>query len=175
MAAIRPTVTVYDAAGAVKTSVPLPAVFAAPIRRDVVHFVHTNIAKNARQAYSVNGEAGMQHSAESWGTGRAVSRIPRIGGGGTHRSGQGAFGNMCRKVCGLWVGCAASGWRAGPVLRAARGLCAACWRRRCWPTGRPIFDHPKTDRHALPARPPIIRAACSRRPRCGAAGTARST
>jgi large subunit ribosomal protein L4e len=23
--------------------------------------------------------------------------IPRVGGGGTHRSGQGAFGNMCRK------------------------------------------------------------------------------
>merc|ERR1712028_174417 len=28
--------------------------------------------------------------------GRAVSRIPRIQGGGTHRAGQGAFGNMCR-------------------------------------------------------------------------------
>lgn len=40
--------------------------------------------------------AGMQSSAESWGTGRAVSRIPRVPGGGTHRSGQGAFGNMCR-------------------------------------------------------------------------------
>merc|ERR1711976_1133114 len=31
------------------------------------------------------------------GTGRAVSRIPRVGGGGTQRSGQAAFGNMCRK------------------------------------------------------------------------------
>lgn len=39
----------------------------------------------------------MKHSAESWGTGRAVARIPRVGGSGTHRSGQGAFGNMCRK------------------------------------------------------------------------------
>ncbi|CAL4191123.1 unnamed protein product, partial [Meganyctiphanes norvegica] len=37
-----------------------------------------------------------QTSAESWGTGRAVARIPRVRGGGTHRSGQGAFGNMCR-------------------------------------------------------------------------------
>merc|ERR1711918_111705 len=33
---------------------------------------------------------------ESWGTGRAVARIPRVPGGGTHRAGQGAFGNMCR-------------------------------------------------------------------------------
>lgn len=29
-------------------------------------------------------------------TGRAVARIPRVSGGGTHRAGQGAFGNMCR-------------------------------------------------------------------------------
>merc|ERR1719408_98135 len=28
--------------------------------------------------------------------GRAVARIPRVPGGGTHRSGQAAFGNMCR-------------------------------------------------------------------------------
>ena len=39
----------------------------------------------------------MKHSAESWGTGRAVARIPRISGSGTSRAGQGAFGNMCRK------------------------------------------------------------------------------
>lgn len=39
----------------------------------------------------------MQHSAESWGTGRAVARIPRVSGSGTHRAGQAAFGNMCRK------------------------------------------------------------------------------
>ncbi len=54
------------------------------------------MAKNARQAYSVFYKAGHQTAAESWGTGRAVSRIPRVPGGGTHRSGQGAFGNMCR-------------------------------------------------------------------------------
>lgn len=53
-------------------------------------------AKNNRQPYAVKFEAGMQSSAESWGTGRAVSRIPRVPGGGTHRAGQGAFGNMCR-------------------------------------------------------------------------------
>lgn len=74
----------------------LPAVFSAPIRPDLVSFVHTNIAKNARQAYAVSENAGHQTSAESWGTGRAVARIPRVGGGGTGRSGQGAFGNMCR-------------------------------------------------------------------------------
>ena len=39
----------------------------------------------------------MKHSAESWGTGRAVARIPRVSGSGTNRAGQAAFGNMCRK------------------------------------------------------------------------------
>ncbi len=71
--------------------------FTAPIRNDIVQFVHTNMAKNRRQAHGVATLAGKMHSAESWGTGRAVARIPRISGSGTHRSGQAAFGNMCRK------------------------------------------------------------------------------
>lgn len=78
------------------SSSELPTVFKAPIRSDIVHFVHTNMAKNKRQAYAVNVDAGHQTSAESWGTGRAVSRMPRVCGGGTHRAGQAAFGNMCR-------------------------------------------------------------------------------
>merc|ERR1712124_172041 len=56
-----------------------------------------NISKNRRQAHGVNNKAGMRHSAESWGTGRAVARIPRVQGSGSGRSGQAAFGNMCRK------------------------------------------------------------------------------
>jgi large subunit ribosomal protein L4e len=66
------------------------------MRPDIVQFVHTNMNKNNRQAYAVSPWAGKQVSAASWGTGRAVARIPRVGGGGTSRSGQGAFGNMCR-------------------------------------------------------------------------------
>jgi len=93
----RPQVTVYSEKNeATGTLLNLPAVFNAPIRPDVVNFVHQNIAKNHRQPYCVSAQAGHQTSAESWGTGRAVARIPRVRGGGTHRSGQGAFGNMCR-------------------------------------------------------------------------------
>lgn len=93
----RPQVTVYsDKNEPTGELLNIPAVFNAPIRPDVVNFVHQNIAKNHRQPYAVSQEAGHQTSAESWGTGRAVARIPRVRGGGTHRSGQGAFGNMCR-------------------------------------------------------------------------------
>jgi len=38
----------------------------------------------------------MKHSAVSWGTGRAVARIPRVKGSGTHAAAAGAFGNQCR-------------------------------------------------------------------------------
>jgi len=50
MAETRPMVSTYSGAGAVTGSVPLPAVFSAPIRPDVVRAVHTGISKNARQA-----------------------------------------------------------------------------------------------------------------------------
>jgi len=103
MAQIAQT-AVYDIEGN-KTGdvIALPEVFRAPIRPDLIEFVHINTRKNLRHPYGVMCRfgptgivAGHQHSAHSWGTGRAVSRIPRVSGGGTHRAGQGAFGNMCR-------------------------------------------------------------------------------
>jgi len=95
--AARPLISIYNEKGeATENNVTLPAVFRAPIRPDIVNFVHFEMLKNTRQAYAVSEKAGHQTSAESWGTGRAVARIPRVRGGGTHRSGQGAFGNMCR-------------------------------------------------------------------------------
>lgn len=92
----RPTITLFSASGEAVSSVPLASVFTVPIRPDLVQFCHTNMNKNARQPYSVASNAGHQTSAISWGTGRAVARIPRVSGGGTHRAGQAAFGNMCR-------------------------------------------------------------------------------
>jgi len=95
--AARPLISVRNEKGEVTgTNIALPAVFKAPIRPDIVNVVHFQMLKNTRQPYAVSEKAGHQTSAESWGTGRAVARIPRVRGGGTHRSGQGAFGNMCR-------------------------------------------------------------------------------
>ncbi|KAG5796857.1 hypothetical protein H9Q69_004081 [Fusarium xylarioides] len=95
--ASRPTVSIIGKDGAPTGAThAIPAVFTSPIRPDIVQQVHTGIAKNKRQPYAVSEKAGHQTSAESWGTGRAVARIPRVSGGGTHRAGQAAFGNMCR-------------------------------------------------------------------------------
>lgn len=97
LASARPLLTVFnERAEASGATVNLPAVFKAAIRPDIVNSVHFDMLKNTRQAYAVKLEAGHQTSAESWGTGRAVARIPRVRGGGTHRSGQGAYGNQCR-------------------------------------------------------------------------------
>ncbi|KAH6826447.1 Ribosomal protein L4/L1 family [Perilla frutescens var. hirtella] len=102
-AAARPLVTVQplenDMAtdgGTAANCLLLPDVMKASIRPDIVIFVHGQISKNARQPYAISKRAGHQTSAESWDTGRALSRIPHVLGGGTHRAGQGAFGNMCR-------------------------------------------------------------------------------
>lgn len=83
--------------------------------------------------------SGHQTSAESWGTGRAVARIPRVRGGGTHRSGQGAFGNVSWTI-------ATFTWTTFQILIISNPCCdgvicvllyaqrqlpaVLCWRRR---------------------------------------------
>nr|POF18456.1 60s ribosomal protein l4-2 [Quercus suber] len=100
VAAVRPLVTIQslkrDMATDTITTVTLPDVMKASIRPDIVNFVHTQISNNKRQPYTVSKKAKHLTSVESWGTGRAVSCIPRVPSGGTHRASQGAFGNMCR-------------------------------------------------------------------------------
>jgi large subunit ribosomal protein L4e len=94
----RPTVSVFKHSNAkeVASEIKLPQVFSAPLRHDIVTFVHDNLSRNTRQAHGINFFSGMKTASLSWGTGRAVARIPRMRGSGTHRSGQGANGNMCR-------------------------------------------------------------------------------
>jgi len=98
MATGRPVVSVYSSEDpSAKTStLPMPQALLSPLRPDLVRYIHTNVSKNKRQPISVGAKVGYETAAESWGTGRAVARVPRAPGGGTHRSGQGAFGNMCR-------------------------------------------------------------------------------
>ena len=54
--ASRPVVSVYNAKNEVVegAGIHLPAVFKAPIRPDIVSFVHDKMRKNSRQAYAVS-------------------------------------------------------------------------------------------------------------------------
>ena len=67
MACARPLISVYsekeESSG---KNVTLPAVFKAPIRPDIVNFVHTNLRKNNRQPYAVSELAGMDLHSSSW-------------------------------------------------------------------------------------------------------------
>jgi len=57
----RPVVSVYNTGASdiqVKNQVPMPGVFSVPIRNDLVHFVHSNLAKNRRQGHAVYWLAG---------------------------------------------------------------------------------------------------------------------
>jgi len=94
----RPVVCVHKCENPDERSgtLPMPFALCSPLRPDLVRYVHKNVSKNRRQAYAVSPKAGYDTAAESWCTGRAVARIPRAPGGGTHRAGQAAFGNMCR-------------------------------------------------------------------------------
>jgi len=90
-------INVYSCCNGVSVDqIDVPMIFKSPIRTDILQFVHQSMAKNRRQPYSVSSRAGMKTSAKSWGTGRAVARVPRVPGSGTHRSGQGAVANFCR-------------------------------------------------------------------------------
>lgn len=96
MACAHPLILVYsvkrESSG---KNVNLPAVFKALIWPYTVNFFHTNLHKNNRQPYAVSKLVGHQTSAESWGTSRAVTWIPRIQVSISHHSGQGSFSNMC--------------------------------------------------------------------------------
>lgn len=80
----------------VEKTLERPGVFDVELRDDLVRTVYELVRLNKRQPYAVSPKAGMQHSAESWGTGRAMARVPRVKGSGTRRAGQGAFANFCR-------------------------------------------------------------------------------
>ncbi|CAB1331763.1 unnamed protein product [Coregonus sp. 'balchen'] len=59
MACARPLISIYSEKGESSgKNVVMPAVFKAPIRPDIVNFVHTNMRKNSRQPYAVSGLAG---------------------------------------------------------------------------------------------------------------------
>lgn len=96
---VRAQVQVYDVDNnkpKVVGNVAMPAVFSVRVRPDIVKTVVDRLQLSTRQAHGVKYDAGYQTAAQSWGTGRAVARVPRVPGGGSHRSGQAAFANFCR-------------------------------------------------------------------------------
>ncbi|MBT0159020.1 50S ribosomal protein L4 [Candidatus Bathyarchaeota archaeon A05DMB-2] len=75
------TVKVYNLKGKATVKTTLPAAFATPLRPDVIKRAVLAIQSKRRQPQGRDPMAGKRTSAESRGTGMAISRVPRIKGG----------------------------------------------------------------------------------------------
>jgi len=118
-------VNVYAVDGvSVTKTLERPDVFNLELRDDLVKSVHDLILLNSRQPYAVSPTAGGQHSAESWGTGRAVARVPRVKGSGTRRAGQAAFANFARKGRMAHPTKTTRRWQRKTPLNLRRTVCA---------------------------------------------------
>ncbi|MHC1585382.1 MAG: 50S ribosomal protein L4 [Candidatus Syntropharchaeia archaeon] len=69
---------VIDLSGNIVDVITLPAVFEEPYRPDLIKRAVLAAQANRLQPYGPNKYSGMRTSAESWGTGRGMSRVPRI-------------------------------------------------------------------------------------------------
>lgn len=74
-----------------KKKAELPEVFSTPIREDLIR--RAVVAQQSRhyQSYSPNKRSGKRTSAESWGPGYGVSRVPRVKGSRYAAANRGAF------------------------------------------------------------------------------------
>ncbi|ATZ60721.2 MAG: 50S ribosomal protein L4 [Methanosarcinales archaeon Met12] len=72
---------VMDLSGKIKEKIELPSVFEEVYRPDLIKRAVIAAQANRLQPYGADPYAGMRTSAEGWGTGRGVSRAPRIKGG----------------------------------------------------------------------------------------------
>jgi large subunit ribosomal protein L4e len=81
------TVKIFDLTGKPTGKTTLPAIFATPIRPDIIKRAVLAIQSTRLQPQGRDPMAGKKTSAESRGTGMGISRVPRIKGG----SGRAAF------------------------------------------------------------------------------------
>ncbi|HKT21386.1 MAG TPA: 50S ribosomal protein L4, partial [Nitrososphaerales archaeon] len=82
---------VLDISGKPGDEVELPGVFSTPLRPDLVQRAWWILHSHGIQPYGRDPMAGERTSAETSNppTGRGISRIPRVKGGGNNRAGQG--------------------------------------------------------------------------------------
>ncbi len=78
----KKTVKIFDLQGKPINKTMLPAVFATPLRPDVIKRAVLAIQSSRLQQQGRDPMAGKRTSAESRGTGMGIARVPRVKGGG---------------------------------------------------------------------------------------------
>jgi len=85
------SVKTYSLKGKAGAAIELPAQFATPYRPDIIKRAVLAVQSLRYQPHGVDELAGKRTSAQSWQTGRAKARVPRVKGAGTRASSQGMF------------------------------------------------------------------------------------
>ena len=85
------SIDIYDLDGKPKGKMALPKVFEAPLRPDVISKTVVAIQSHRFQPQGRDPMAGKRTTAESFGVGRNLARIPRVRGERHPRAGSGAF------------------------------------------------------------------------------------
>jgi len=85
------TVSVYDTEGKSVGKVAVPDFFESPLRADLIRRAVVALQSAAFQPQGRDPMAGKRTTAESYGVGRGMSRIPRVKGERYSRGGQAGF------------------------------------------------------------------------------------
>jgi large subunit ribosomal protein L4e len=84
-------VKVFGLDGQQVSELELPKVFSTEYRPDVIRRAFLAVQSARRQSWGPNEVAGMRTSAETWGKGFGVSRVPRVKGTRYHAAGRAAL------------------------------------------------------------------------------------
>jgi large subunit ribosomal protein L4e len=85
------TVKIYDIQGKETGQITLPRIFSVDIRPDIIRKVVVALQSHSLQPKGRDPMAGKRTTAASFGVGRALSRVPRVGGERHPRAGTAAF------------------------------------------------------------------------------------
>lgn len=75
-------INVYSLEGSKKSTIEVPKIFSVSPRKDIIQKACEVSSSKSKQVQGRDKRAGLRNSSESWGTGHALSRAPRIKGSG---------------------------------------------------------------------------------------------
>jgi large subunit ribosomal protein L4e len=91
LSATSKSIEVFDTSGKPHEKMTLPSVFSAPFRPDVIHKAVVALQSRRFQPQGRDPMAGKRTTAESFGVGRDLARVPRVKGDRFPRASQAAF------------------------------------------------------------------------------------
>lgn len=92
--ALKESVKILGISGEIAGSIELPPIFKVPHRPDLVRRAYISAFTASIQPQGRDPRAGKRTTAESWGVGYGIARVPRVKGRGYPKASMGAFAPM---------------------------------------------------------------------------------